>query len=31
MIQTFLLNSQMNWMTFIKILKDAIQIKNEKY
>ena len=26
-----LLNIQMIWMTFIKILKNAIQIKNEKY
>ena len=33
MIQKFLLNTQMIWMIFIKILKNKniIQIKNEKY
>ena len=31
MIQKLLLNSQMMWMIFIKILKNTIQIKNEKY
>ena len=27
----FLLNSQIIWMIFIKVLKDKIQIKNKKY
>ena len=31
MVQKLLLNSQMMWMIFIKILKNTIQIKNEKY
>ena len=31
MIQKLLLNTQMIWMIFIKILKNTIQIKNEKY
>ena len=30
MIQKHLLNIQMIWMIFIKILKNIIQIKNEK-
>ena len=30
MIQTFLLDTQMIWMTYIKILKNKIKIKNEK-
>ena len=29
MIQKLLLNTQMIWMTFVKILKNTIQIKNE--
>ena len=29
--KVFLLNTQMIWMIFTKILKDAIQIKNVKY
>ena len=31
MIQKFLSNIQMIWMIFIKILKNAIQIKKKKY
>ena len=31
MIQKLLLNTQIIWMIFIKILKNTIQIKNEKY
>ena len=31
MIQKNLLSTQMIWMIFIKILKNTIQIKNEKY
>ena len=31
MIQKLLLNTQMIWMIFKEILKNAIQIKNEKY
>ena len=31
MIQKLLLNIQMMWMIFIKILKNTIQMKNEKY
>ena len=31
MILKLLLNSQMKWMIFVKILKNTIQIKNEKY
>ena len=30
MIRTFLWNTEMIWMIFIKILKTAIQIKNKK-
>ena len=31
MIQNLLLNTHMVWMTFIKIFKIIIQIKNEKH
>ena len=31
MIQKLLLNTQTIWTTFIKTLKNIIQIKNEKY
>ena len=31
MIQKLLLNTQMIWRIFIKVLKDTIQIKNENY
>ena len=31
MIQELLLNAQMMWMIFIKILKTTIQIRNQKY
>ena len=31
MIQKLLLNIQMTWMIFIKILRNTIQLKNEKY
>ena len=30
MIRTFLWNTEMIWMIFIKILKTTIQIKNKK-
>ena len=31
MIQKLLLNTEMIWIMFLKILKNTIQIKNEKY
>ena len=31
MILKLLLNTQMKWIIFIKILKNTIQIKNEKF
>ena len=31
MIQKLLLNAEMKWMIFIKIIKKKIQMENEKY